>query len=114
MSCLKQDEFAFNHGKIVNIYIVYEIITIANINGSRNSNLTVQNALFGTVSLTKNADVNKYKYSGYGISFDRTSSFSFPGGAYGQNVIIFGVDMNSSIHVDNKGKDMLILGKDPT
>ena len=24
-SCLKQDESAFNHGKIVNIYIVYEL-----------------------------------------------------------------------------------------
>ena len=32
----------------------------------------------------------------------------------GQNVIIFGVDMNSSVHVDNKGKDILILGKGPT
>ena len=31
----------------------------------------------------------------------------------GQNVIIFGVDMNSSVHVD-KGKDILILGKGPT
>ena len=60
-------------------------------------------------SLTKNADVNKYKYSGYGIAFDRTSSFSFPGGGNGQNVIISAVDINSSIHVDNKGKDILIL-----
>ena len=70
--------------------------------------------IFGAVSLTKNADVNKYKYSGYGIAFDRTSSFSFPDGGNGQNVIIFGVDMNSSIHVDNKGKDISILGKGPT
>ena len=83
MSCLKQDKITFNHGKIVNIYIVYEIIRIANINGERNSNLTVQNTLFGAVSLTKNADVNKYRYSGYGVAFDRTSSFSFPGGGYG-------------------------------
>ena len=113
MSCLKQDKVTFNHGKIVNIYIVYKIIRIANINGNRNSNLTVQNALFGAVSLTKNADVNKYKYSGYGIAFDRTSSFSFPGGGNGQNLIIFGADMNSSIHVDDKGKDILILGKGP-
>ena len=88
----------------MNSYIAYEIIRIANINGNTNSNLTVQNALFGAVSLTKNADVNKYKYSGYGIAFVRTSSFSFPGGGNGQNVIIFGVDMNSSIHVNNKGK----------
>ena len=60
-------------------------------------------------SLTKNDDVNKYKYSGYGIAFDRTSSFSFPGVGNGQNVIISAVDINSSIHVDNKGKDILIL-----
>ena len=67
--------------------------------------------IFGAVSLTKNADVNKYKYSGYRIAFDRTSSFSFPGGGNDQNVTIFGVDMNSFIHVDNKGKYILILGK---
>ena len=64
--------------------------------------------------MTKNANVNKYKYSGYGIAFDRASSFSFSGGRNGQNVIIYGVDMNSSVHVDNKGKDILILGTDPT
>ena len=97
----------------MNIYIVYKIIRIVNIN-NRGDNLTVQNALFGAISLTKNADVNKYKYSGYGIAFDRTSSFSFPGGGYGQNVKIFGVDMNSFIDVDNKVKDILILGKGPT
>ena len=61
--CLKQDKVTFNHGKIVNICIVYKIIRIANIN-NRDDNLTVENALFGTVSFTKNADVNKYKYSG--------------------------------------------------
>ena len=61
----------------MNICIVYEIIRIANINGNRNSNLTVQNALFGALSLTKNANVNKYKYSGYGIGFDRTQVFHF-------------------------------------
>ena len=41
MSCLKQDKVTFNHGKIVNIYIVCERIRIANINGNRSSNLTV-------------------------------------------------------------------------
>ena len=60
--------------KMVNISFVYEIIRIANIDGNRNSNLTVQKALFGVVTLAKNADVNKYKYSGHGIAFDRTSS----------------------------------------
>ena len=75
-ACLQQGKVTFNHGKVVNIYIVHRIIKAANIN-IRNNNLTVQNALFGEVSLTKNADVNKYKYSGYGIAFDRTSSFHF-------------------------------------
>ena len=105
-TCLRHDKVTFNHRKMVNIYIAYKIIRYANINGNRNSNLTVQHAFFGAVSLTKNADVNKYKYSGYGIALGRTSSFSFPGGGTGQNVIIFGVDMNPSVHVDNKGKDI--------
>ena len=30
-----------------------------------------------------------------------------------QNVIIFGVDMSSSVHVENKKKDILILGSGP-
>ena len=69
---------------------------------------------FGAVTLIKNADIDKYRYSGYGIGFDRKGSFSFPGGGFGQNVIIFGADMNSSPHIDNKGKDILILGTGPT
>ena len=39
-------------------------------------------------------DIEKYEYSGYGIGFDRRGSFSFPGGGFGQNVLIFGVDTN--------------------
>ena len=74
----------------------------------------LKNCLFGAVTLTKNADMNKYGYSGYGIEFDRKSTFSFPGGGFGQNVIIFGLGMSSSAHIDNKKKDILILGKGPT
>ena len=55
-----------------------------------------------------------YGYSGYGIGFDRRSSFSFPGNGLGQNVLIFGVDMSSSSHIDNKTKNILVLGKGPT
>ena len=51
-SCLKQDKVTFNHGKVVNIYIVYEI--------SKNFNIshypTLGTSLFGAVTLTKNAD----------------------------------------------------------
>ena len=59
--------------------------------------------------MTKNADIDKYGCSGYGIGFDRRSSSSFPGGRFGQNVLIFGVDMSSSTHIDNKKKYILVL-----
>ena len=62
---------------------------------------TLENSLLGTVKLVKNAEIDKYKYSGYGIGFDRHVTFSVPNG-FGKNVIIFGVDMSSSKHVDNK------------
>ena len=78
------------------------------------SHPTLVNSLFGAVSITENADIDKNKYSGYGIGFDRTGIYLLPDGSFGRNVIFFGVDMNSSIHVDNKGKGILILGKGPT
>ena len=97
------------HGNIVNIYIVYEITSDYN-----NINYpTLENCLFGSVKLTKNADIDKYRYSGYGIGFDRETSFSF-GNETGKNVIIFGVDMSSSSKIDNRKKDILILDKGPT
>ena len=64
--------------------------------------------------MTKNTDIDKYGYSGYGIRFYRRSSFSFLGGGFGQNVLIFGADISSSAHIDNKEKDILVLGKGPT
>ena len=63
--------------------------------------------------MTKNADIDKCGYSGYGIGFNRRLSFSFAGGEFGQDVLIFGADMSSSSHIDNKKKDILILGKGP-
>ena len=69
--------------------------------------------MFGAIQLTENADIDKYKYSGYGIGFDRRGTF-LVGNGFGCNVIIFGVDMSSSVHVDNKKKDILILGEGPT
>ena len=64
--------------------------------------------------MTKNTNIDKYGYSGYEIGFDRRSSFSFPGGGFGQNILIFGAGMSSSAHIDNKKKDILVLGKGPT
>ena len=42
------------------------------------------------------------------------SEFSLPDGSVGKNVIIFGVEMSSAVHIDNKRKYTLIIGKGPT
>ena len=97
-TCLKQNKAIFNHGKVVNIYIVFELGAFT----SSNSDPIIKKCLFGAVTLTKNADIEKYEYSGYGVGFDKRSSFSFPSGGFGENVLIFGVDMSSSSHIDNK------------
>ena len=108
-SCLKQSKVSYNYGKVVNIYIVYKL-------GASSSYIddpTLKNCLFGAVTLTKNADIDKYGYSVYGIGLDRRGSFSFPDGGYGQNVLIFGVDMSFTSHIDNRKKDILVLGIGP-
>ena len=102
---MKQDKITYTHGKIVNICIVYEINKKGN---TITSDHTLENCLFGAVTLSKNINIDKYGYSGYGIGFDRKGTFSFPGGGYGQNVLVFGVDMSFSAHIDNK-KDTLVL-----
>ena len=61
-------------------------------------------ATFGAVSLTKHADIDQYKYSGYGIGFDRKGEFSFGSNGFGRNVIILGADVSSSVHAYNKTK----------
>ena len=94
-SCLKQDKLIFHHGRVVHIYIVYELSA----SSSSNSDLTLKNCLFGAVTLTKNTDIEKYGYSGYAIGFDRRSSFSVSGGGFDQNILLFGVDMSSSPHM---------------
>ena len=69
--------------------------------------------MFGAVKLSKHVDIGLYKYFGYGVGFDGKGLFSI-GNEAGRNVIISGVDMSSSSHIDNKKKDILILGKSPT
>ena len=64
--------------------------------------------------MTKNADIDKYGCSGYGTGLNRRSGFSFPGGGFGQNALLLGVDMSFSADIDNKKKDILVLGKGPT
>ena len=96
--CLKQHKIIYNHGKIVNIYIVYDLKLTLNYD----EDFTLENCLFGAVKLTKNSDFDKYKYFLYGTGSDGKGVFSYPTGSFGINAMIFGVDMSSSVDIDNK------------
>ena len=53
-------------------------------------------------------------HSSYGVGFGMRIECSFLDGTVGKNVIIFGADKSSSVHIDNKAKYILIIGKGPT
>ena len=101
---LKQDKTTYNHGALVNIYIVYRL------SPRITSDITLENCIFGAAKLTKNLKINSY--SGYGTAFDSKQSFSHPSGKYGKNVIIFAADLSSSVHANNRANNILVLGKD--
>ena len=97
-SCLAQTKVTYTHKNIVNVYIVCQI-------GATTRNFydpKLINGLFGAVTLVKNSDISKFRYIGYGIGFDRGTTFSFASGGFGHNVLIFGVDMSGLTHIDNK------------
>ena len=62
-------------GKVVNIYIVYEIDKSVNVS----SYPTQENCLFGAVKLMKHNDIDLYKYAGYRVRFDRKGFFLIGG-----------------------------------
>ena len=96
-----------NNNNVVNIYIVYKLHTI---NNTRSTDYTIQNALFGAVKNTKNDDISKNKYKGYGICFDEGGTFTKGNITNGKNVIIFGADMSFSINANNRANNVYVLG----
>ena len=106
-SCLKQVKATLNPRATANMYIVYEISKNYNIS----SYPTLENCLFRAVSFTNNADIDYYKYSGYGIGFDRKGEFSFGSRGFGINCIIFGADLTNSSHANNRKNNILVPDK---
>ena len=92
---------------MINIYCVYKIDPIAS---ARDDTSTIQNALFGAVEITKNADTSKYNYKEYGICFDEGRTFSKGNINNGRNVLIFGVDESSLVHANNKANNIYVMG----
>ena len=100
---------------VINIYIVYKLDPIASI---RDTTFTIQNALFGAMQITENADTSTYDYKGYGICFDESEQFThvrkegnFNHTTLARNIIIFGVDMSFSKHANNKANNIYVMGK---
>ena len=112
-SYLHQDIIAIPNN-VINIYCVYELDPT---DLSRNNEFTIQNALFGAIEITKNANTSKNKYKGYGICFGESEEFThipkegnFNHTTPARNVIIFGADISFSKHANNKAKKYLRYG----
>ena len=61
-----------NNKNIVNIFVFYKLDPISS---TRNTDYTIQNALFGAMKITKNTDYSKNIYTGYGLCFDEGGEF---------------------------------------
>ena len=108
----KQGPITIPHN-IINIYVVYKLDSISS---TRNTDYTIQNALFGAMKITKITDSSKNNYTGYGLCFDEfghtVKQGNFNPVTNAKNVIIFGIDMSSSIHATNKANNIYVMGKD--
>ena len=72
------------------------------------------------MQITKNADISKYDYKGYGICFDESSKFchtiteaGFSHTTDTRSVLIFGADMSFSVHKTNRAKQYISYGYRP-
>ena len=98
-----------NNNNVVNIYIVYKLDPIS---FSRNTDYTIQNALFGAIDIVENSSgSSKNEYEGYGICFDEDGSFTSGNITNGKNVLVFDADMSFSYHSTNKANNIYVLGK---
>ena len=75
---------------ITNLYICY---TLYRWSRDLNTDYLLYNWLFGSVRLTKNVALDKYKYNGYIIGFDSSSEFLFIYRNIGKNIVIFAADI---------------------
>ena len=103
-----------NNNNVINIYCVYQLDPIAS---TKDTSYTIQNALFGPMQITENADYDKNNYKGYRICFDERSQFGHTitedGCVHttnGRNVLIFGVDMSFSAHTTNRANHIYLTG----
>lgn len=71
----------------------------------------LKDSLFEAVNLNTNNEQDKYCYSRYIIQFDSCLLFPLPNFDCGKNIITFGIDNISSVHIDNIKKISWFLVK---
>ena len=103
---LKTENSTYTPSKRIFFFVFYELDTWSQ---DLNSDFSLKG-----VKLAKITSSDNYIYSRYDIGFDSRSKFSLPGSSIGKKVIILGVDMSSSVYINNKRKDFLIFGIGPT
>ena len=67
--------------KVINLYFYTLGPRLRNLN----TYFTLGNRFFRSEKLTKNADLDKYNYTGYDIGFDSRLEYLFTDGSYGKN-----------------------------
>ena len=92
MSILIKFQYTYTPKNVINLFL-YEWDTWSQ---DLRTDFTLNDCLFGSVKLNKNADPDIYKYSSYDIGFNSCSFSSLPDGSVGRKVIIFGADMSST------------------
>ena len=97
---------------VINIYIVYKLDPIATSRDT--STFTIQNSLFGAMQITKNADISKYNYKGYGICFNGRKEFAHvrKRGNFNDTTMARNVNVSFNKHANNKRNNIYVMGKD--
>ena len=91
---------------VINIYCVCKLDPLAS---SRDKSFTIQNALFGSMQITKNAtDNSKNNYKGYGICFDERSEFghTITAGGFAHTTDA----TNRALHATNRANHIYLTG----
>ena len=110
-SCSKKKKEIYTPVNGIIVFIVYELDTTSR---DLNTGFTLKDCFLVGVKIVKNADPYQFVFNGCGIRFNLRSELSLSDVSVGKNAIIFGIDMSSSVDIDDKKKDILILGICPT
>ena len=110
-NCLRLDNISFIHKNLATLNIIYKLDTWSR---DLNTDFTLGNCLFEAVKLTTNDDPDKHDILIMVLDSMHVPNFHGQTVAGVEIVANFGVNISSSVHIDNNKKDILVPGEDPT